>query len=280
MARVLLIGGAGFVGRSAVEDLLAHTDHDLVILDPARANAEAVRDAASGRVSLADVTGDDLEDSIREAMATVDIAVNTTPMRYAVGIAQIAIETATDLVDLGIWSDDTERELELHDDAVRAGACIVGGCGVAPGLTNLLAREGARRLDLVERITIWSFIAGDLYSLPSHYGDRINSTKAGAVVFEDGRMRHLDAAEVDAAEAEVEFPAPFGVQRVRPMPHPEVVTIPRNVAVENVSYSTGYPREETAHLKMLLELGFGDAEPLEVDGAAVAPARVASNTST
>lgn len=49
---------------------------------------------------------------------------------------------------------------------MRAGCRIVPGCGVAPGLTNILARLGADRLDTVESVRIYSYITHPLWTSP------------------------------------------------------------------------------------------------------------------
>ena len=72
------------------------------------------------------------------------------------------------------------------------------------------------------------------------------------------------------------FPEPYGEQEVHLVPHPEPVTLPRTIDVRDVVFKVGYPADETARIRVLLELGFDRDEPFEVDGVAVSPRRFAA----
>ena len=61
---------------------------------------------------------------------------------------------------------ETLEQLDRHDAAVAAGCRIVPGCGVAPGLTNILARLGADRLDRVDAIRMYSYITHPMWTSP------------------------------------------------------------------------------------------------------------------
>src|SRR5437764_14371795 len=127
------------MGSAAVADLAERTGHDVVVGDvrePARAEWRRV----------------DVEDAaaLRDAIRGFDVVLHATYMRHNVGVTRAAIDTGVALVDLGSYWPETLEQLALHDEAVTAGARVVPGCGVAPGLTNVLARHGADRLDRVE----------------------------------------------------------------------------------------------------------------------------------
>ena len=62
------------------------------------------------------------------------------------------------------------------------------------------------------------------------------------------------------------FPDPYGEQEVHLVPHPEPVTLPRSIDVQNVVFKVGYPAEETRRIRVLMELGFDSDEPFDVDG--------------
>jgi saccharopine dehydrogenase-like NADP-dependent oxidoreductase len=60
------------------------------------------------------------------------------------------------------------------------------------------------------------------------------------------------------------------------VPHPEPVTLPRVLDVQDVVFKVGYPADETQRIRVLLELGFDRDEPFEVDGVRVSPRRFAA----
>jgi saccharopine dehydrogenase-like NADP-dependent oxidoreductase len=189
--------------------------------------------------------------------------------RNAVTIARSAIAARVSLVDV---SDDWAATLELLDldQAARdAGITVLIGLGASPGITNVLARYGANRLDRVDEVrTSWIMRGSDaggpalaahlLYSLP----DR-------AFVLEDGVMREVrpfrDGREV------IEYPE-LGPVEVMHIGHPEPLTLARYI--EGVRYAddkaTFLPVEVN---RMIVELGrvARSERPIEVDGRSVDP---------
>ena len=166
------------------------------------------------------------------------------------------------------------RSSTAHEAAVAAGCRIVPGCGVAPGLTNVLARLGADRLDRVEAVRCYSYITHPMWTSAGIVVTRFDASVGISVVQEGGRLHERPSF---GDEEEVDFPAPYGRQEVHLVPHPEPVTIPRVMDVGDVVFKVGYPPDETQRIRVLLELGFDRDEPFAVDGVAVSPRRFAAS---
>jgi lysine 6-dehydrogenase len=149
----------------------------------------------------------------------------------------------------------------------------VPGCGVAPGLTNILARLGADQLDTVETIRLYSYITHPMWTSPGIVVTRFDASVGTSVVFEDGDLVERPSFSGDELIA---FPEPYGEQHVHLVPHPEPVTLPRYVDVANVIFKVGYPADETKRIEVLLELGFDLETPCEIDGVAISPRRFAA----
>src|SRR5262245_38134550 len=134
------------MGSMAVTDLARRTGHELSIGDlrPEAAAALLRRLGAPERVVEVDV-GE--PDSLRAALGDTEVVLNATLMRHNVAVTDAAIAAGVHLVDLGSYYPETLEQLDRSAAAERAGSRIVIGCGVAPGLTNILARLGADRLD-------------------------------------------------------------------------------------------------------------------------------------
>ncbi len=272
MSRILVLGGAGEMGSAAVADLVARTDHEITVGDvrPGAAGALLERLGAPARVVPVDV---DDHGSLAAAMAGTDVVLNATYMRHNVPVTDAAIAAGVHLVDLGSYYPETLQQLERHDAAVAAGCRIVPGCGVAPGLTNVLARLGADALDEVEAIRMYSYITHPMWTSPGIVVTRFDASTGTSVVLEDGVLVELPSF---TGEEPFEFPAPYGRQEVHLVPHPEPVTLPRTIDVREVSFKVGYPADETTRIRVLLELGFDRHEPFTVDGVTISPDRFAA----
>jgi saccharopine dehydrogenase-like NADP-dependent oxidoreductase len=272
MSRVLVLGGSGEMGSAAVADLVERTDHEVTVGDirPDAAAALLDRLGAPHRVVRVDV--DDAV-SLATALADTEVVLNATYMRQVVAVTDAAIAAGVHLVDLGAYYPETLQQLERGDAAERAGSRIVPGCGVAPGLTNILARLGADRLDHVDAIRMYSFITHPMWTSPGIVVTRFDASAGTSVTWEDGAIVEQPSF---GGHERFRFPEPYGEQEVHVVPHPEPVTIPRTIDVGTVVFKVGYPADETRRIEVLLELGFDRDAPFELDGTAVSPRRFAA----
>jgi saccharopine dehydrogenase (NAD+, L-lysine-forming) len=269
-----LVLGCGEMAEPAIEDLVEHGVFNHITI-ASRHPAHAERFLATlppNHIRMRPVQLDVLDhDALVQVMRGSDVVCNLAGPNYrnALAIARAAIAARVSLVDV---SDDwavTLQLLALHAEAERAGITILMGLGASPGVTNLLARYGADRLDRVEEVrTSWIMRGSDaggpalaahlLYSLP----DR-------AFVFQDGSMREVRPFE-DGKEV-IDFPE-LGRVEVMHIGHPEPLTLAR--FIEGVRYAdnkaTFLPVEVN---RMIVELGrvARSRQPVVLDGHPVDP---------
>jgi saccharopine dehydrogenase (NAD+, L-lysine-forming) len=274
-----LILGCGEMAQPAIADLVKHgVFYRLTVASrhPERAE-EFVATLPSHNIRLAIARIDVLDHAaLGQLMRGHDVVCNLAGPNYrnAVAIARAAIEARVSLVDV---SDDWAATLELlnlHQEAQRAGITAIIGLGASPGVTNVLARYGADRLDRVEEVrTSWIMRGSDaggpalaahlLYSLP-HRG----------FVFEDGAMREVRPFE-DGREI-IEYPV-LGPVEVMHIGHPEPFTLSRYI--EGIRYAddkaTFLPVEVN---RLIVELGrqAQSSLPVMVDGQALDPMEFAA----
>jgi saccharopine dehydrogenase-like NADP-dependent oxidoreductase len=273
MSRILVLGGAGEMGSAAVADLVERTNHEITIgelrLDPAMGLLRAL--GAPERVVRVDVAD---PASLAAALRDTDVVLNATLMRHNVAVTDAAIRAGVHLVDLGSYYPETLEQLDRHAAAEQAGCRIVPGCGVAPGLTNIVARLGADELESVESIRLYSYITHPLWTSPGIVITRFDASTGTSVVYEDGALvEHPSFSEPE----HIDFPSPYGRQEVHLVPHPEPVTLPRYIDVRNVVFKVGYPAEENRRIKVLLELGFDREAPVDVAGVSISPRQFAAS---
>ena len=275
-----LILGCGEMGQAAIADLVwCGVFNRLTIASrhPERA-AAFLATLPQHYVRLEPVALDVLDhDALVRLMRGHQVVCNLAGPNYqnAVAIARAAIGAGVPLVDV---SDDWAATLELLDlgpDARRAGITVVVGLGASPGITNVLARYGADRLDRVEEIrTSWIMRASDMggIALSKHL---LYSNAHRAFVFEDGVMREVRPF-VDGRETIV-YPA-LGPVEVMHIGHPEPFTLSR--FIPGVRYAddkaTFLPVEVN---RMIVELGHvaRSDHPVIVDGQAIDPMEFAAS---
>ncbi len=261
------------MGSAAVADLVERTGHEVTVGDIRVEAAHALLERLGAPDRVVEVDVDDPE-SLASALADTEVVLNATYMRQNVPVTDAAIAARVHLVDLGSYYPETLQQLERHEAAERAGCRIVPGCGVAPGLTNVLARLGADRLDSVDSIAMYSYITHPMWTSPGIVVTRFDASTGTSIVWKDGRaVEHPSFS----GEERFAFPEPYGEQEVHLVPHPEPLTLPRTIDVRDVVFKVGYPADETTRIRVLLELGFDRDEPFALDGEPISPRRFAAS---
>lgn len=273
MAKVLVLGGAGEMGSVAVRDLVAHSDHEITIGDLMVDRAEKLLDSLGAPTLVRQIDVSDDAHRLAEVFAEYDLVLAATLMRFNLTITDAVIEAGVHMVDLGSYFVDTEAQLGRHERAAASGSRIVPGCGVAPGLTNILAALGASKLDRVDSVRLYSHITHPMYTSPGIVVTRFDASTGTSLILRDGER--VERPSFDDQETVV-FAEPYGEQHVHNVPHPEVITLPRYFDVKNVVFKVGYTAEEENRIRTMLELGFDSDEPFEVGGQRISPRAFAS----
>ncbi len=258
--QVLALGGAGGMGRAAVRNLVASPEVTAVViadldLDRAQRFAESLGSprVAARRIDITD------QAALVSAMREADLVTNTVGpyYKFAMTVAEAAIEARRNYVDLCDDYDATEDLLGLNQRAKEAGVTLLIGMGCSPGILNLLARMGASRLDQVEGIkTAWA-IAG-LSAIPgprppggaesAAYDHMIYACRGDVPTFRDGQWVRVPSFEIGEY---FDFAPPLGRLQIFHIGHPEPVTLPRFIPGLRFAANCGglYPDEENESVR-------------------------------
>ncbi|UCF10321.1 MAG: saccharopine dehydrogenase NADP-binding domain-containing protein [Candidatus Bipolaricaulota bacterium] len=154
MTRVLVLG-AGMMGTAVAYDLAGRPEIDEVRLadrDVARAEAGAERIRSKRVIPYQlDATA---PRAVQEAMTDCVTAVSAAPYFLNAELARCAVASGTHFCDLGGNRAVVESEFALDAEARDARVTIVPDCGLAPGLTNILAAGAVAALDHVDELRL------------------------------------------------------------------------------------------------------------------------------
>ncbi len=269
----IVLLGAGGMGEIALKDLVDSGVKQIVIADYNRTRVESLVKDYKGQgmeISAAFVDANDRASLIRVMKDASVVASAIGPFsEYGVKVLKAAIEARVDFVDICDDPQPTIDELDLHDEAKKAGITAIIGMGNNPGVGNLCARYGAQKLDEVEEIEfIWVHPAisrtggaGVLHAIGAFSGD--------VPSYHQGQWVDVPAGSDKEA---IDFPEPVGRVEVFHSGHPEPITVPRYISVKDVSCKGGIvPVWVGQEFIRLLSYGLGDAEPIEVKGTQVVP---------
>ena len=272
----MLVLGAGLQGCACAYDLLQnpavtrvtladlHIDHLPPFLGGDwRGRLQAVRLDATD------------EAAVRQTMQGHTAVMSALPYYFNGTMARLAVETGCHFADLGGNTEIVMEQKKLDGAASAKGISVTPDCGLAPGMVNILAAEGIRRMDKADRVKI--FVGG----LPQHPEPPLNYqivySLEGALDYyttDSWVIRGGKPAQVDALSEleDVTFPDPVGTLEAF---HTAggISTMPFAYAgkVDVMEYKTLRYPGHVALMRPIRELGLLSNTPIEVKGKQVVP---------
>ncbi len=148
MPKVLVLG-AGMVGSVIAADLAA--DCDVTVADISDVNLDAAARRCGGRIS---VVRADLSDAaaITALAAKADGVCGALASHLGFNALGAVIEAGKPYCDISFMAEDFAA---LSEKAKARGVTAVLDCGVAPGMSHILAAYGAAQLDRCDAIEIY-----------------------------------------------------------------------------------------------------------------------------
>ncbi|WP_148414667.1 saccharopine dehydrogenase family protein [Haloferax sp. KTX1] len=200
----LIVGGYGSVGHTIAEELATASEGPSAVIVAGRDGAKASAVAAEYGEHVSGAAFDLQEpDSYARVLEGVDQVVMCVD-QSGTAFVEACLERGIDYIDVTA-SDEFFREVEPLDDSARdGGATAVLSVGLAPGVTNLLAKRMVDKLSTVSEIRI-----GVLLGLGEAFGPAASRWTMERI----GR--------------EFTIPASDGTRSVRGFTIPEAIEFPR-----------------------------------------------------
>jgi hypothetical protein len=258
----IVVLGCGFHGRGIAYQLArSRPSIELRVLDRDAERAAAVGEKAGVPWGTIDVTDGD---GLRTALEGADLVVNAVGPyhRTALVVIEAAIDLGIHYVDM---TDDHEvaeallLEPSWDERARRAGVTVLIDCGVVPGLSGLLVRFAADRLDRTERVAIrfvWNYHRD--YPAAIQHFLRINSGQGPQYL--DGELVRMPPFE---GREHIVFEEPVGSTTVFFTGVPDPVAISRFIPGVREATAKGafYQAEANRLLEDMVRWGFTSYDP-------------------
>src|SRR6266480_3954404 len=272
----MLVLGAGLQGSACAYDLLRQPEVERVTLadlDPKRLPA-FLKAKIGKRLALARI---DVKQTarLRALMRGHDAVMNASPYHFNYAVAKTAVAAGLHCADLGGNTAIVMKQKRLDRAARKRGVSVIPDCGLAPGMVNIIAAEGIRRVGEAETVRIYVGGLPQQPEPPLNY--QIVYSMEGVLdyyttpswVLREGKPARVDAlSELE----ELEFSAPVG--RLEAF-HTGggISTLPwaYEGKVRTMEYKTLRYPGHAAVMKAIRELGLLDTKPVKVRGAAVVP---------
>jgi lysine 6-dehydrogenase len=279
MSIKVLVLGSGLMGPAAAFNALADpnvaqvvvSDRDQRQLDACARKLATLPGAEKLTTALLDL--DDQAAAVK-MMANFDVAIGALPWSASLLAIRAALQAGTPLVDLA--RPDEGQWPELRQAAKAAGGLVVLGCGLEPGLTEIMARRLAEKLDRVDELHIKVGGIPEKPAPPLGYkivfgGRQLPLSESDAFIVAEGQLQPVPRysgvepvffAGVGACEAWHEGFMPWLME----LPALQGLRVGTQKTVRWPGYA--------AKVTVLKEMGLLSLEPVTVEGVSVAPKKL------
>jgi hypothetical protein len=152
---IVVLGGYGAVGRHVVETLARWDLGPVVVAGRSRQRADALVASLTGNPRPLAARQVDVTDpeAVRDALADARVAVMCVEQANR-AVAETCLELGVHYVEVSATTPILRSIEELHHRAVGQGVTAALSVGLAPGITNLLARSTHEHLPTASRIDL------------------------------------------------------------------------------------------------------------------------------
>ena len=260
----IIVLGAGLVGKAMALDLASEPEFSLTSVD---LKQEALAELATAGIK---VIGQDISQSeaTKDLVSDYDLVINAVPGYLGFQSLKACLEAGRNVVDISFFP---ENPFELDSLAKGQNITAAVDCGVAPGLSNILAGYGLSQLDKAYSVMIYVGGLPVIRKWPFEYNavfspvDVIEEYLRPARCLENGQLvikpalsepEFLEFEKLGTLEA-------FITDGLRTMI--ETLTVP-----EMVEKTLRYPGHREKMLA-LRQAGFFSEQPVEIAGQKVRP---------
>lgn len=228
--RILIIG-LGLMGPTIAKDCAEAKDVTKVTgCDISQARLDEVHKYVDNPKFDVEILSVLDHDKMVSKMKDYDLVIHGTASRFSMNALKAAIEARVNIVDLA--GGGYPQEGEIYDEVMKAGITAIPGCGIDPGLIDVLSGQAIKLLDKADSVM---FACGGLPKDPKPpldykivFGGTKMPVRPGLVpMIEDGKQVQMDRY----SEVEV-----INVDGLKPME----------------AFTDGYP---SSLLKLCVEMG-------------------------
>ena len=282
--RILILGGAGLMSTGTARDLLSNLSSGVTQVIAADTNLERLHALKKTlpdprlETSVFDVND---HRALLALLEKCDLCINGVPTfaGHQMAIFEACLEARRPYVDYGGMGVYTVKQKAEHAKWKNTGVTAVIGLGSDPGLSNVICRAVADRLDTVDRINLYwaatkigpeSPVLVPPYSLSTVLAEYANPSRQ----FLDGQLQDVPA---QAGAETIDLPEPWGRTTFIHSQHSEPLTVPfsegiAEKGIREFTWKLSLPARDHEAWVGLAKAGFGAAdEPVTVKGGTVLP---------
>jgi len=267
-----LVLGYGNIGSVIVADLIRSAPSiEVTVVDKRIFRAENSVFVGTRNLTWIQLNVSDYP-KLAQTMKGFDVVIGALPGEIGSNAVKASIAAKVNMVDVSYMP---QNPLEFDDKARKAGTTIIPNCGVAPGLSNLLAGHAVAKLDRLENVHI---LVGGLpekpvppldYTLTWSVSGLVDEYTRKAKIVQDGKV--VEAEALGGLEI-IEFPEVGKLEAFYTDGLGTLIHTAKNVK-SMWEKTLRYPGH-VEKINLLKALGFFDEKPVQLEDASISPRKL------
>jgi saccharopine dehydrogenase-like NADP-dependent oxidoreductase len=219
---VLILGGRGRIGSAVANDILSHTQANIIITGRSVDNVSSLGE----RVQYLQLNLEEV-DKLRDTIAKSNLVIHCAgPFHYRDTEAlEICIDQGVNYLDVSDHRSYTKKALNLHEKAVKAGVTAIINTGIFPGISNSLVRQAVDQFDIPEKIHLSYLVSGSGGAGVTVMRTTFLGLQNTFEAWINGEWRLIKPY---SDREELVFPAPYQRSGVYWFDMPETITLPHS----------------------------------------------------
>lgn len=261
----VVLGATGEQGKIASKDLL---NKGYKVLLCGRRSSEIKSLLRNKNAKFAYLNVRDIKNTVKLIKKSgAKIALNCVELRLNLFVMESCLKAGVHYLDLGGLQEMTIEQYKQNKAFRKKMLIALLGCGSTPGIANVMAKHAAEQMDTIEHIDLgfgWDSNIKE-FVMPYSIESIIYELTTAPVVLEKGKFVKNKTCYYEGMSRLREV----GKQNVYCIVHSEVFTFYKyfkNKGVKSVHYTAGFPEHSHKVLKLLIDLGLGSKDKINVDG--------------
>jgi saccharopine dehydrogenase-like NADP-dependent oxidoreductase len=261
----IIVLGAGLVGTPMAMDLAADPRFKVSVADIDETPLRRLAD----RFGVATIREDLSEPgTVKKLVERQDLVLSAVPGFMGFQTLRAVIEARKHVVDIAFFPEDP---FELDSLAVKNNVTAVVDCGVAPGMSNLLAGYVCRRLDETKAVMIYVGGLPEVREWPYEYKAVFSAIDVLEEYVRPARYIEGGKPVVKPALSEPELLNFRGVGTLEAFNTDGLRTLAKTIPAPNMKEKTLRFPGHIEKMAMLRDTGFFGKEEIEIRGVRIRP---------
>lgn len=260
-----IILGAGLVGKAIALDLATDKQFRVSAVDLRKEPLEELREKGITSVWQQDLAS--LE-GIRKILKPYDLVINAVPGALGFRVLKTCLEESKNVVDITF---SAESPLELDSLAREKKVTAIVDCGLAPGLSNILAGYASTKMDTPESLTVYVGGLPVVRSWPFEYKTVFSPADVIEEYIRPARYRENGQLIVRPALSDPELIEFEGLGTLEAFNTDGLRTLLTTLPFPSMKEKTLRYPGHSEKMAILKAAGFLNSEPVTVDGLKVVP---------